>query len=82
MADWFQEPTELTDRKGRRFTYPYCFTPQQHVFDGDTYYSTLATALSWCREQFGYQSEAFRCNGFQITFRKEADALAFKLRWC
>jgi hypothetical protein len=82
MVDWFQEPTVFEDRKGRKLTYPYQFSLKQHVFDGDSYYETRDLALRWCMDQIGYQSEAFRCNGFHIVFQNEPDALAFKMRWC
>ncbi|RYD68156.1 MAG: hypothetical protein EOP83_01370 [Verrucomicrobiaceae bacterium] len=82
MADWFQEPTVLTDPKGRAYEYPYHFYPQQHVFDGDAYYTVTDTAMRWCKQNFGYQSDAYRASAFRITFRNEIDALNFKMRWC
>jgi len=37
----------------------------------------------WCKETFGndYETWNFRPNGCVFNFEKEAEAMAFKLRW-
>lgn len=37
----------------------------------------------WCKKTFGndYETWDFRSNGCIFSFEKEADAVAFKLRW-
>jgi hypothetical protein len=40
-------------------------------------------AKDWCTEQFGqYRRGRWSKKGELFYFRREADAMAFKLRWC
>lgn len=48
----------------------------------------LAVAKAWCAEQFGAEPYHLSVNarwasvGSEIRIRDEADAVAFKIRWC
>lgn len=39
--------------------------------------------VNWCKKTFGndYETWDFKSNGCIFSFEKEAEALAFKLRW-
>lgn len=57
---------------------------QCHVFSTNS--MTAREVMVWCAQQFGKQHRDARWtsshNGDRYWIRKEADALAFRLRWC
>lgn len=68
---------------------PYLFkvSPAGHrvLFEADSSearYTLSRTVNRWCIEQFGRGGHRWMSSLFEIGFRDEADACAFKLRWC
>jgi hypothetical protein len=44
--------------------------------------ATFDQAYEWCEQQFGIDSTRWYAFSWSIFIREEADAFAFRLRWC
>lgn len=71
------------------YALPFLFkiSPAGHrvLFETDSSearYALRRAVNRWCIEQFGRSGRRWMTGQFEIGFRDEADACAFKLRWC